>query len=666
MIGKLTKGNGFGPLLSYLFRKTASGMERATLLGGTLAGESIADLRRELEAISRLRRATQKPVRHLSISLRPGEHLSMEEWLLVAQRVVREMGWDSYCVIQHHDQPHEHIHIVASRIRADGSLAREVLRDFRKVEAALRVLEEQFGLEPVASPTRSGRIHQKERLNSTRPRGKERALAERTGLPTIKQKIRLVVDQSIEAANQCWGVRPFPRFLEEFRARGGSASLNIRGARITGITFELEGELMKGSDLGKPYGFANLAKVLGYDPILDLTAISPDTAVDRARQHTRSISDEATRNYVAPWSSRAARITEPDSELGDRVADKLTSTGAMEPFSGMGDLEGHCGGSHARGKKEDLGDLRGPWKDSEMGPFARPDAKGVGVPGSSEEASLSGRASDLCGGDSDGSDSGRGTSGSIADIPGEPHGPDPSLPRGRGWDSSLSSFDPDIARGQRPPALEASPALGLGGSLQPGAIPPLATGSLRALAAEYLPKLTKWFTLRTRLQLIPEPEKSLITANDNSWSMRLDPCLPEELPVKVERLAETSLAHQSREDRDEAYWAADEAIREAYNLHVNNDPLPQEQGFAGWLDDRLSLVRSGWKRLVELSEALTEKIGDPIADIEREDRAKSRASFGDRWRRASGLEPELEDKRVRDSIENQSRQPPAGPKGFAR
>jgi hypothetical protein len=131
-------------------------------------------------------------------------------------------------------------------------------------------------------------------------------------------------------------------------------------------------------------------------------------------------------------------------------------------------------------------------------------------------------------------------------------------------------------------------------------------------------------------------------------------------------LAETSLAHGSHEDRGEAYWAADDAIREAYNLHENSDPLPQEQGFAGWLDNRLSLVRSGWKRLVELSEALAQKIGDPHADIEREDRAKSRAPFGDRWRRASSLEPELEDNRVRDSIENQPRQPPAGPKGFSR
>ena len=661
MIGKLTKGSEFGPLLSYLFRKTPSGMERATLLGGTLAGESIPELRRELQAVSRLRGNTRKPVRHLSISLRPGEHLSMEEWLLVAQQVVLEMGWDSYCVVQHHDQPHEHIHIVASRIRADGSLAREVLRDFRKIEGALRVLEEQFGLDPVASPTRSGRIHQKESLNSTRPRGKERALAERTGLPTLKQRIRLVVDQSIEAANRCQGVRPFPRFLEEFQARGGSASLNIRGARVTGITFELEGELMKGSDLGKPYGFANLAKVLNYDPAIDLTAVSPDTALDRANQHTRRISNEGSGNSIAPWSSRAARSPEPSSELGGRVAGTGAS-GTMEPFPGMGDLEGHSGGSHARWTGEGLGDMGDLRKDPRMDPSAGSDAQGPGLPRGAEGTSIPGRAPDLCGGNSDGAHSDRGTSGSIAHIPGEPDGLNPSVPGGHGRDSSTSSFDHHVAGRQRSPALEASQTLGLGGSLSPAALSPLAPGSLRALATEYLPKLTRWFTLRTRLKLTPEPEKSLIHANDDSWTMRLDPCLPEELPAQVERLAETSLAHGSHEDRGEAYWTADDAIREAYNLHMNDGPLPEEQGFAGWLENRLSLVRCGWKRLVELSEALARKIGDPVADVEGEDRTKSRSSFGDRWRRIGRLEQDLEGSPVRNSTEIQHSRPPEGSK----
>lgn len=645
MIGNLTKGNEFGPLLRYLFRRTPSGMERATLLGGTLAGDSIPELQRELKAISSLRGNARKPVRHLSVSLRPGEHLSMEDWLLVAQQVVREMGWDSYCVVQHHDQPHEHIHIVASRIRADGSLAREVLRDFRKVEGVLRCLEEQFGLEPVSSPTRLGRIHQNVNQNPTRPRGRERALAERTGAPTLKQRIRLVVDQSIEAANRCRGVRPFPRFLEEVRMRGGNASLNIRGSRLTGITFEFEGEVMKGSDLGKPYGFANLAKALNYDPTFDLMTVSPETVIDRTRQHIRSTTDEATGNHVTAWSSRATRITGSDPELGGRMVE-LVPAGAMEPFPGVGDLEGRSNGYDARGKGNDLENMGGLRTDPRMGEFGGPNAKGINLPGSTEATSLFGRAPDFCGGNSDGPDLGRGPSRGLAQILGESPGLNSGLSDRRGRDTPASSFDHHIAGRQRPIALEASQALGLGSALSSRGLPPLPTGSLRALAAEYLPKLTEWFALRTCLKLSPEPEKSLIQANDDSWSMPLDPCFPEELPAQVEKLAETSLAHGSHEDRDEAYWAADDAIREAYTLTANDSLSSRAGGFEGWIENRLDLVCSGWKRLVELSKGMAKKFGNPVAAVEGEEQNEDRPPIGSRWSRIGRLELDLNERQA--------------------
>lgn len=627
-------------------------MERATLLGGTLAGESIRELQRELQAISNLRGNARKSVRHLSVSIRPGEHLSMEDWLLVAQQVVREMGWDSYCVVQHNDQPHEHIHIVASRIRADGSLAREVLRDFRKVEGVLRCLEEQFGLESVPSPTRSGRVHQKENLNSTRPRGRERALAERTRSPTLKQRIRLVVDQSIEAANRCLGVRPFPQFIEEFRARGGNASLNIRGSRVTGITFEFEGALMKGSDLGKPYGFANLAKALNYDPTFDLMTVSPETVLDQTRQHIRNTTDEATGNLVAAWSSRATRIKGSDSELGGRVVE-LAPAGAMEPFPGMGDLEDRSNRHDARGKGNDLENMGGLRSDPRMGQFGGPNAKGINLPRSTEATSLFGRAPDFCGGNSDGPDLGRGPSRGLAQIPGESPGLNFGVSDRRGRDTSPSSFDHHIAGRQRPPALEASQALGLGSALSSRSLPPLPTGSLRALAAEYLPKVTEWFALRTRLKLYPEPGKSIIQANDDSWSMPLDPCHPEELPAQVERLAETSLAYGSHEDRGEAYWAADDAIRGAYTLTANDRPSSRVGGFEGWIENRLDLVRSGWKRLVELSKGMARRFSSPVGAVSGEGQNEGLPPIGSPWSRTGRLGLDLNERQAGSTTESQ-------------
>lgn len=665
MIGKLTKGNEFGPLLSYLFRKTSTGMERGTLLGGTLAGESIADLRRELQSISRLRGNTRKPVRHLSIALRPGEHLAKENWLLVARQLAQEMGWDSYGVVQHHDRDHEHIHIVASRVRADGSLAREVLRDFRKVEGALRILEDQFGLEPVPSPIRSGRIHQRADQNTSRPRGRERALAERTRAPTIKQRIRSLVDQSIESACRCQGARPFPQFLEELRTLGVSSSLNIRGARVTGITFEFEGEPMKGSDLGKPYGFTNLAKTLGYDPSLDLSAVSPDTVLERARQHTRRIADDCARNPIAPWSPRTAREPGPDSELGGRVAG-ITASGAMESSAGMGDMEGHGGGAHVRGSEGDLGYLGDPPEGTHFGRDDEFNAQGPSDPRCAEGTSLPGRASDFCGGNTNGTHLDRSTAGSSAHIPGEPNGPGSSAPGRFGRTSSASLGDAHIDGGQRSAGLETGQALGVGRPLSREALPPLDPGSLRALVEKHLPKLTKWFALHSRGKLMPETAKSLVVATDRSWSIDLGPCHPNELPLQVERLAETSLAYGSHEDRGEAYWTADDTVREAYDLAKQESSSAREQGFTGWLESRLDLVRSGWKKLVEVSKALAKKNGDPLAEVEAEDRAKNLPSAGDRWSQIGRLEQDLKEDHVRDAIEIKPRQPLTKPKGMGR
>jgi hypothetical protein len=165
---------------------------------------------------------------------------------------------------------------------------------------------------------------------------------------------------------------------------------------------------------------------------------------------------------------------------------------------------------------------------------------------------------------------------------------------------------------------------------------------------------------------MPETAKSLVVATDSSWSIRLGPCHPNELPLQVERLAETSLAYGSHEDRGEAYWTADDTIREAYDLAKQESSSAREQSFTGWLESRLDLVRSGWKKLVELSNALAKKIGDPLAEVEAEDRAKNLPTAGDRWSQIGRLEQDLKEDHVRDAIEIQPRQPPTKPKEFSR
>jgi hypothetical protein len=167
----------------------------------------------------------------------------------------------------------------------------------------------------------------------------------------------------------------------------------------------------------------------------------------------------------------------------------------------------------------------------------------------------------------------------------------------------------------------------------------------------------------TRHLLEPEPEKSVILAHDGSWRMHLEPCHPEDLPVQVERLAERSLTHGSDTDRDEAYWCADDTIREAYRLPQCSAQEDREKGFTGWLSSRLELVRVGWRKLVERSVALASRIGDPLASIEAEDQIRNTRHAGERWSAIGRLEREIQ---TEQPAHHEAPKPSRKPRGLTR
>jgi hypothetical protein len=63
-----------------------------------------------------------KPVFHAMLSLRPGEHLTAEQWAQAVQTYMSDLGFDEdnkYVAVMHRDTDHEHVHIVANRIHLD-------------------------------------------------------------------------------------------------------------------------------------------------------------------------------------------------------------------------------------------------------------------------------------------------------------------------------------------------------------------------------------------------------------------------------------------------------------------------------------------------------------------------------------------------------------------
>lgn len=148
MICKLTKGKGFRGLSSYLL----SG-GRGHIVAGVMAGRTPRELAAEFGVLRRLNPKLGRAVAHFSLSPAPGDpELTEAQWQAIAERFTAEMGFGSapWVAVIHRDTDHVHMHVMASRIDANGKTVSDA-NDFRRAEVVVRGIEADFGLIAVAS-----------------------------------------------------------------------------------------------------------------------------------------------------------------------------------------------------------------------------------------------------------------------------------------------------------------------------------------------------------------------------------------------------------------------------------------------------------------------------------------------------------------------------------
>jgi hypothetical protein len=147
MIGKQFKGKEFYPVLAY-----ALGKQGAKLIGSNMASDRPADLAQEFNFFKPLNPSVTRCMYHASLSLPPPEHLNEANWYSLAKNYLKQMEFDDnqYVVVHHCDRPHDHIHMIASRISLDGSCVSDSW-DHLRIQAVIRNLEQEFNLMIVES-----------------------------------------------------------------------------------------------------------------------------------------------------------------------------------------------------------------------------------------------------------------------------------------------------------------------------------------------------------------------------------------------------------------------------------------------------------------------------------------------------------------------------------
>jgi len=269
MIGKLVKGNNFTKCLNYVLNK-----QGATLIGGNMAGENPSELSGEFSICHFLNQRVTKPVFHISLSLPQRDHLDDRTWCEIAGRYLQAMGFtrNQYIVARHTDTTHDHVHIVASRVRLDGTCVQDSW-DYKRTQQVLSQIEVEYRLTPTrpdrerrAPTTGQMRRYRKEQVNYAN--GKRYQPPE---LPVIRQLQRLIDDNTRDCPT-----------LTQLVSRLQQSDVTVRPAmtpegEVMGISFGLNGINFPGYKLGNAYSLPGLQNYRGveWDAKRDVVALSP-------------------------------------------------------------------------------------------------------------------------------------------------------------------------------------------------------------------------------------------------------------------------------------------------------------------------------------------------------------------------------------------------------
>lgn len=289
-IASVGKSGGAKGAIGYVLKRDEE--KEPIIIGGAFGTKE--EITKQFDAYSALRPGVKNQASHISISLKPGEHLNEEQKLDFAEKLLEKLDFQKervpYLVVEHHDKEYEHFHIVAGRIRDDGTVVSDSKIALRTIQAT-KEIEKEFGLEPVEF-----------RQNSDhRIKRGEYKLMERTGELSIIAEAKLVIDEVLKDKPQV------KEFVENLQNSGFQVRPNIseKTGKMNGFSFK-KGEItFKSSAIAKDYSFQNLQKNgLDYDQVRDAAfligvkhefteKLSNESRGDRGIETPKSIADRA-------------------------------------------------------------------------------------------------------------------------------------------------------------------------------------------------------------------------------------------------------------------------------------------------------------------------------------------------------------------------------------
>ena len=262
------KGSDFMGAVRYDLQKSG-----ARYLGGTLP-KDLDEIRMMVAPLRQAMPALKNAVWHPSLSLPPGESLTDEQWLAVAEKYLAKMGFANcpYVVTRHTDTDQEHVHLAVLRIDHRTLKAMSLHNDYARSARIVQDIEREYGLRPGAlTPAEAA---QRSQRPTTR---KEWALEDKHGITPVRELLRPALDQVLEERPAGWDA-----FVQALDERGIRPMLHAaKSGQVVGLSYEMDGRQAKSSRLGGAYTLSGLAQAgVRFD------AEAHKDVVDRAVAHT--------------------------------------------------------------------------------------------------------------------------------------------------------------------------------------------------------------------------------------------------------------------------------------------------------------------------------------------------------------------------------------------
>lgn len=237
--------------INYVLSENKDETKQPEILAGSFG--TMTEIKQEFEAYNKQNPRIKNQATHISISFSLGERVEAEKKIELAEKLLEKLDFKNvpYLVVEHFDKDYEHFHIIAGRIRDDGSTVKEWKIAERTIEAT-KELEKSLGLQRTEY-TKSG---------DRRIKVGEYKRMERTGELSVMAEAKLTIDEILENEPSV------KDFVESLQQSGFDVKPNIseKTGKMNGFSFKKSTIKFKSSAIAKNYSWQNLQKNgLNYD-----------------------------------------------------------------------------------------------------------------------------------------------------------------------------------------------------------------------------------------------------------------------------------------------------------------------------------------------------------------------------------------------------------------